>query len=130
MIIHTRKDATLIQTVQAPAAGSAAMTGVIDLLQPGGLDNMVLAVEYPALPALVDQKKITLTIQASELKDDWKNPVTVFTDVITGTTTGAEARTIPLRVPTDCPQFVRLSVAVATGAGDNTAAAFELSVRV
>lgn len=118
------RDASLRATIALPAAGASANTPGINLgtASPGRVPAVELAVEVPATPALVDTKKLTLTVQDSADGVTFAAVADLPQIVATGaggTGAAAIARRFPL--PIGLQQYVRLNAAVEASGGNNTA---------
>ena len=121
------RDNLLTKTVALPAANATAATASLDLKssQPGPMPALQVEIELPALPALVDTKKVTVNIQQSADdggSDAWAVIPTTGTMVLTGAGgVGVAAKTWTFTLPRDVKRYIRAHVAVENGGGDNTA---------
>lgn len=114
MIIHDHHDALLTQTVTAPAAASsAAASGVIDILEPGGSEAADLIITCDAA-----SQALTLEVQAAA-----DETAEEFGSVLTYTTEPNTAFSVRERIPKTCPRFIRLSVKTGDTAPDSAPAA-------
>jgi hypothetical protein len=122
----------LKKTKAYPAAAATATSDAIDLLDSTPslkLRNAEIEVALPAVAALVDTKKATATIQHSDDNSSFAAVDTLATVIQTGAGgAGAAAVTKRFKASADLKRYVRLSVAVESGGGDNTAASSTLSV--
>jgi hypothetical protein len=119
------KDALLITTKAFPAAAASNSHTGIDLGArtspngsfPGEID---LEISWPALPALVDAKTITFTVQDSA--DNSSFTSLNITHVLTGAGgLGVAAGTKRIRLPRAVRRYVNVLQAVLTAGGDSTA---------
>lgn len=120
------RDANFAVTRAFPAAAATATTTAFDLTQRlGGEIELVEAeIVVPALPANSDNTK-TITIALHDSADNSSFAATdplVQTSIVGVTTTGSAAKTVRFRFPPSTRRYVRLSISVASGGGDNTAA--------
>jgi hypothetical protein len=120
------RDALFATTKAFPAANAVAVTDAFDLEQTSGgtLENVEAEIVIPALPNNSDNTK-TITIALHDSADNSSFAATdplVQTSIVGVTTTGSAAKTVRFRFPPVTRRYVRLSVSVPTGAGDNTAA--------
>ena len=126
------KDAALIVTRAFPAANANANSTSLDLgarTSPKGTfpSGEQLEIAWDALPNLVDGQSITFTIQDSA--DNSSFTTLRITHVITGGTgNGLAAGSKRFRLPADVRRYVNVNAAVASGAGNNTAAYFTVSI--
>jgi hypothetical protein len=116
-------DADLKKTSALPAAAAANYTASIDL---GSEDDAVLEeieveVVLPDVPALIDDKDITLTLKDSADDSSFSAIVGLDPIVVTGVDTpGADGVTRKFRLPSSTRQYLRLDASVESGGGDNT----------
>ena len=98
MIIHDHYDALLMSSTDAETA-----TGrVIDLTEPGGVEHADLILSAPAAEGAV-----TLTVEGATEADG------EFATVVSEQTEGGKVYEKRMRIPKDCPRFVRLVVSPA-----------------
>ena len=118
-LIDTRK-----QVVKAcPAANANHNSSTIDLEQvvATGLENVMLEIAVPATLALVDAKKLTITVQDSANDSSYAAVAGLATLVITGKTgNGSDAATRVVALPPSVRRYVQLNIAVENGGGDIT----------
>lgn len=116
---------TLLTVVKAlPAAAASATTDTLDLGPNGGKNQtgVELLISFPALPALVDTKKVTVTVRDSADDSTFADVVGYGNLILTGAGgAGVAATDFPLRLHDHVRQYVRIKVDVETGGGDNTA---------
>lgn len=102
MIIHDHYDALTMSNTDAETG-----TGeVIDLTEPGGVEHADLILSAPA-----DSGAVTLTIEGAETADG------EFSDVLSAEADGSADFEKRMRIPKDCPRYIRLKAepaAVAT----------------
>lgn len=126
------RDTNLKVTKALPAAAATNYTDAIDLIDsaPGiKMRNAQLEVVIPDLPALIDAKTYTGTLQDSADGETFAAIPTLAPIVITGVDTpGADGVTRLFKCPEDIRRYVRLKQDVLTGGGDNTAVSATLSV--
>ena len=109
-----------------PAAAATNYSASIDLgLAPtteGAVLGASLEIYLPATPSLVDAKTVILTLQDSADDSSFAAVANVGTVTATGAS-GAGAAAITREVPIPCSirRYVRISQAVLTAGGDNTA---------
>jgi hypothetical protein len=118
-LIDTRK-----QVVKAcPGANANHNSSTIDLEQvvATGLENVMLEIVVPATLALVDAKKLTITVQDSANDSSYAAVAGLATLVITGKTgNGSDAATRVVALPPSVRRYVQLNIAVENGGGDIT----------
>ena len=119
------RDAKFAVEKAFPAANAVAVTDSLDLEQTNGgtLENVEAEIVIPALPALTDNTK-TVTIALHDSADNSSFAATdplVQTSIVGVATTGTAAKTVRFRFPPVTRRYVRLSISVPTGGGDNTA---------
>ena len=113
-IVHDRVDMELLRSV---AIANNAVTESIDCLQPGCIDEANLVIEVPTQPGLVAGKSVTVTLQGCDTPDGTFAAVDgVATLKVDGAAGGSAAKSMRLRFPVGCPQYVRASVSVAADA--------------
>lgn len=123
MAIRSIKDAALIVTKALPAAAANNDSASIDLQKVDAtFERIELEISVPALPALVEAKTVTITIQDSADNTTFAAIAELATLVITGGTgNGAAAASRVVRLPSTTRRYVRFNSAVLTAGGDNTA---------
>lgn len=116
---------TLLTVVKAlPAAAASATTDTLDLGPNGGknLTGAELLISFPALPALVDTKKVTVTVRDSADDSTFADVVGYGNLILIGAGgAGVAATEWRLRLHDHVRQYVRIQVAVEASGGDNTA---------
>lgn len=122
---HNRNltDAAKTVTKALPAAAANNDTDAIDLEQAigGDIENIAFEIAVPALPALVEDKTVTIKVQDSADGSSFADLDPAISTVITGGTgNGAAAKTVRFRLPPSARRYIRLNTAVLTGGGDNT----------
>lgn len=122
---HTRNltDALKVVTKALPAAAASHNTDALDLEQVvgGQVESIAFEVEIPALPALVQDKTLTVSVQDSADNETFAAIDPAITTVVTGGVgNGAAAKTVRFRLPPGARRYVALNLAVLTGGGDNT----------
>jgi hypothetical protein len=120
---RNRRDALLEVTKALPAAAANNNTDAIDLEQVAGgdLEAIEFEVSVPALPALVEDKTVTITVEDSANGTDFDALDPAITTVITGGAgNGADAKTVRFRLPSTARRHVRLNQAVLAAGGNNT----------
>ena len=120
------RDAAFSTEKAFPAANAVAVTDAFDLEQTSGgtLENVEAEIAIPALPNNVDTTKsatVALHDSADGVTFAPTDPL-VQTSVAGVAVTGSAAKKVRFRFPPVTRRYVRLSIAVPTGGGDNTAA--------
>lgn len=112
-----------IKTVALPAAGNSASTGAIQVGNGNVGDRVEFLFEYPALPNLVNTKKVTTTFEHSDTEGGSYTAIEGTGNmVITGPASGGSpAKTFGVFIPRRHKAWVRATVAVEAAGGDNTA---------
>ena len=124
------RDAEFTVTKALPAAAATAYTDALDLGQTKvqSLEAVEFEISVPALPALVEAKTLTVSVQDSADGTTFAAVDPAITTVITGGTGGgAAAKDVRFRLPSQTRRYVRLSLVVLTGGGDNTGVSATLS---
>jgi len=116
-----------------PAAAGSANSASLDLgAAPGPVPALQVEVQVEAGTALVSTKKITLTLQHSSddgSTDAFADVPGTGTFVVTGKVgNGNAAYNQRLYLPKDVKRYIRLTAAVESGGGDNTAKKFTLQL--
>jgi hypothetical protein len=118
------RDALLVVTRVLPAAAANNNSSSIDLGDVTPVlhgQNHELLIEVPELPALVEDKTLTITIQDSADDTNFAAVEELATFVVTGGVgDGADATTRTYRLPSSVKRYVRINCAVLTAGGDNT----------
>lgn len=119
----------LLTTVKAlPAAAASASQTAIDLgcVTPDvSLENVELLLTVPAVPALVDAKTIIYTFEDSADNSSFAAIAELATVTSTGAASaGAAAVSRRVKLPASTRRYVRVTAAVLTAGGDNTAVSF------
>lgn len=128
------KDAKLITTKALPAAAASNSHDGIDLgarTSPNGVypGSSEIEISWPALPALVDAKTVTFTVQDSA--DNSSFASIGLTHTLTGAGgAGVAAGTKRFRLPSTVRRYVNVLQAVLTGGGDSTAKSTTVSIVV
>ena len=122
---HTRNltDALKVVTKALPAAAANHNTDSIDLEQivGGQVEAIAFEIEIPALPALVEDKTLTISVQDSADDSSLAALDPAITTVVTGGVgDGAAAKTVRFRLPPNARRYIALNLAVLTAGGDNT----------
>ena len=129
-----RKDAQLIKTVAFPAAAASANTASIDLVAASPFPltkDFELELSVPALPNLVEDKTVTITVQDSADDSSFAAIGALATFVVTGGVgNGAAATSRKVTLPSTTRRYVRCNIAVLTAGGDNTGSDFTMSVLI
>jgi len=107
-----------------PAAGASATTDAIDLDSASPrttLEDVDWQISVPALPALVADKTVTVTIQDSANGIAFAAiPGLAPLEITGGEGNGAEAVEHDFKLPPTVRQYVRAHLAVAASGGNNT----------
>ena len=126
------KDATFVAAKYfAAAAASAVYTDAFDLgagaFKP---EEFELEIVVPAMPNNTDSTKTALiTVQDSADNITFTNLAPLVQVQIAGVaSTGSSAVTSRIRLPSGVRQYVRVSLAIPSGGGDNTAVAVTASL--
>jgi hypothetical protein len=116
------KDAELIRTVALPAAGADITTTALDLGQvPPNEFRFEIELVLPALPSLVDTKKVTITLEDSADGSAYAPVVGLATLEVTGAGgAGAAAVTRRVRPPAHLRRYLRAKAAVEAAGGNST----------
>jgi hypothetical protein len=126
------KDKNSLVTKALPAAAATNYSDSIDLgsTTPGPLvDQLDLLLNLPATPSLVDAKTVTLAFQDSADNSSFAAIPELATVVATGAGgVGAAAIERRVKLPPSVRRYVRISQAVLTAGGDNTAISTTLAV--
>lgn len=122
------KHAAVAAAIAMPAAAATAVTASHDL-SVNPVNGIQLQVVIPALPALVDTKVATFTVQDSA--DDVTFATMVGVPAITRTGAGgagSAALTTNIVLPPTVRRYVRLSITVESGGGSNIAVTSTLNL--
>ena len=116
------KDAELIRTVALPAAGADTATAGIDLGQvPPNEFRFEIELVLPALPALADTKKTTVTLEDSADGSAFAPVVGLAALEVTGAGgAGAAGVTRRVRPPAHLRRYLRAKAAVEAAGGNST----------
>jgi len=118
------RDALLTVTRTLPAAAANNSSTGINLEDAAPAlhgEHHEFEISVPALPALVEAKTLTITIQDSADNITFAAVEELATFVITGGVgDGADAESRTYRLPASVKQYVRINCAVLTAGGDNT----------
>jgi hypothetical protein len=123
------RDANFDQVKAFPAANASNSSDGFDLeMVKGGAEPHLFECEVriPAMPANTDNTKVsTVKLQDSADGSSWADTDPLIQTSITGvTSTGSLAKTVRFRLPSTARRYIRLTAAVPTGAGDNTAVSY------
>lgn len=131
-MVRSIKDALLSVTKACPAAGANNNSDSIDLgsvtaeAAPESFDVLITA---PALPALVDAKNATITLQDSADNAAFAAIPGLATFVRTGAGgAGAAAATRQVKLPASTRRYLRFNNAVDAAGGDSTAKSITLDL--
>lgn len=118
--------------IALPAAAATANSASIDLGTDPATHGTVLEgrleIYLPATPSLVDAKTVIITLQDSADDSSFAAVTGVGTVTATGAGgVGAAAITREVPIPTILRRYVRISIAVLTAGGDNTAVSARLA---
>lgn len=121
------KDAALITTKAFPAAAANNSHDPIDLgarTSPKGSfpGEVELEISWPTLAALVEAKDIDFTVEDSASSGSGFASIGLTHQITGGSGNGLGAGTVRFRLPRTVRQYVRVTQAVETGGGNNTAA--------
>lgn len=126
------KDANLTTTKALPAAAANNDATAIDLgsvTLGAAAEAVEVLISVPALPALVDAKTVTITLQDSADNSSFTAITGLSTLVITGAGgVGASATTRRVKLPSTCRRYLRFNSAVLTAGGDNTGVSVTMQV--
>jgi hypothetical protein len=128
---RTLRDANLSVSKALPAAAASNLSASIDTanVNPGRVPNYEILIELPATPSLVDAKTITLKLQDSADDSSYADVADVPAQVLTGAGgVGAAALAYQFKAPIGLRRYLKLSQAVLTAGGDNTAISGVLSL--
>lgn len=115
-------DALLTTTKALPAAAASNSHDGIDLGGGRIPEGSRLICAVPATPSLVDAKKITLTVEDSADNSSFAAVASLGAQTITGADSEGGAETeLSWILPSDVRQYVRVTQAVESGGGTNTA---------
>jgi len=119
------QDALLRVVTALPAAAANNDSDAIDLEQVSAdtiNEKFELQIKVPALPALVEAKKLTITVQDSADNESFAAVPELATLVITGESgNGADAAERTVRLPSTARRYIRINQAVESGGGSNIA---------
>lgn len=133
--LRNQRDALLTITKALPAADAANATDSFDLGEGPHNEGRTIEVTIPTLPALVDDKTVTLELEHSDDdssftdvgdyvfdNDDSTTFAGSYSFVVTGTETPGTPGPVTFRVPIPpfTKRYVRFSQAVLAAGGDNT----------
>ena len=126
------RERTTLKTVALPAANASAVTAVLDFgAALPGPQKIEVSLELPALPSLVDTKKVTLDLEQSDDNSTFAViPGTGNMSVVGAGGAGAAAKTFRLNLPPVFKRYVRAKAAVESGGGDNTAKSLTFAVEL
>jgi hypothetical protein len=129
--VRQLRDASHKQTKALPAAAASASCTAIDLgPEPKFVgEQFELELSAPAVPALVDDKTIIYTFEDSADNSSFAAIAELSTLTQLGAGgVGAAAAVRAVRLPSSVRQYVRVTAAVLTAGGNNTAASFSLQL--
>ncbi len=124
------RDAAFVAAIALPAAAATAYTPSLNIGQTvdQNLEAMEFEIAVPALPALVENKTVTISVQDSADNSSFAAIDPAISTVITGGSgNGAAAKTVRFRLPSTARKYVRLKIDVLTAGGDNTGVSATLS---
>jgi len=125
-----RKDILVSVSKALPAAAATAVTEAIQVGSPEAFGDFDLEFGHAAVPALVEDKTITLTVEDSADGEAFAPIAELAPLITTGEVgNGAEAATRIVTLPPSARNYVRVSAAVEALGGDNTAVDFKLEGR-
>jgi hypothetical protein len=117
------QDAKLQTSKVLPAANANNDTSSIDL-GAGGVfqpESVEVLVSVPALPALVEAKKVTIKLQDSANNSSFADVDPLIQTVVTGGVGGgAAAKAVRFKLPAPVRRYIRWNQAVENAGGDNT----------
>ena len=129
MSLRTTVEQAALKTKALPAAAATAYTDSIEVGTGIHVKEFEVRLELPALPALVDAKTVTVTLQDSADNTTFADIEELATLVVTGAGgVGCTAATREVRLPSSTEKYIRAKIAVLTAGGDNTAKSLTLSV--
>ncbi len=113
------------------AAAATAYTDSLDLVgEKFFAENIEFIVGHEALPDLVDDKTLTLSLEQSDDNVTFEAHADVAALVTTGVDTpGADAAHSRFRLPSGTKRYIRAKGVTLAAAGDNTAAKFYLKAK-
>lgn len=128
--MHSLKDAELVRSKALPAAGASASTASIDLLATTQAENhFEVEVAVPALPSLVADKSVTITLEDSADDSTFAAISGLAPLKVTGGTSGGSAAASQrVRVPSAARRYLRATAAVEAAGGNNTAVSFTVGL--
>ncbi len=125
------QDAVLRAVTALPAAGANNNSDSIDLEQPTAdtiNEGFSVQVVIPALPALVDTKKVTITFQDSADGEAFVAIPELAAFVVTAGAEGGAAASRTVRLPATARRYIRINQAVEAAGGNNTAVSTTLQL--
>lgn len=125
-----RNDEALTIRLNLPGTGKTVTSDPIHIGQKGGIDSAVISLAHEALPALVADKTITLSVESSENGTDWTELDAPKLTATGATGNGAPAGETLKRIPLEAGPWLRLKITAAASAGDSTAQKAVLAVKV
>jgi hypothetical protein len=130
MPIHKKfKDALLIVSTAAPAAGASANGTALDLRAGRKPFGQELEVSFPAIAALADTKNLVVTFQDSDDNSTFGANLAFGSAKVTGAGgAGSAASYQYLPIPVDAKQYVRPVLTLDAAGGTITASSVTVSV--
>lgn len=119
------QDLNFTTSVAFPAASATAHMPALDLgtVIPGPVGSALrMRIDVPALPSLADAHAATFTVEDSADNVTFATLPTTGNTAVTGANgAGSPATQFDFYLPPNVRRYLRVSVAVANGGGDNTA---------
>lgn len=130
MPIHKKfKDALLIVSTAAPAAGASANGTGLDLRAGRKPFGQEIEVAFPAIAGLVDAKNLVVTFQDSDDNSSFGANSSFGSAKVTGASGAGSAASLQyLPVPVDAKQYVRPVLTLDAAGGSITASSVVVSV--
>lgn len=126
------RERSSIKTVALPAANASASTAALRIPLGPHRGAFEFHLELPATPSLVNTKKITVTLEESDVEGSgFAAMPTTGNMIVTGPASGGGlAALFRLYCPPVHKEWVRATVAVETGGGDNTAKSLTFAIDI
>ena len=123
------EDANLTVALALPAAAANATTAFLNLGAGRKAEGVILEVDVPALPNLVDAKTVTLSVLDSADGAASAAVATLKAQILTGAGgAGSAAARLRFTLPEDVRQYVAVNAAVLAAGGDNTGSSITVKV--
>lgn len=122
--VRNQRDADFEVVKALPAAAANHNTDSLDIGQAvGGIpENIAFEIEIPALPALENDKSLTVKVHDSADNSSFAAIDPLIQTTVTGAGgTGSAAKTVRFRLPPTARRYIALNLAVESAGGDNTA---------